>query len=109
LATTDDARVHCAVLKMRAVPVVPAWRVRSGPGRGAAAKRPFPQDPTACSIQASSWSAFRPASGRTNRPGRKPGPNNQCSTNEQPSWHERPEDDSGHASRVNPAHAPVAP
>jgi hypothetical protein len=72
-------------------------------------KRPFPQDPTACSIQATSWSAFRPASGRTNRPGKKRGPNNQCSTNEQPSWHERPEDDSGHANRVNPADAPVAP
>ena len=27
LATTDDARVHCAVLKMRAVPVIPARRV----------------------------------------------------------------------------------
>src|SRR5262245_66540261 len=38
LATTDDARVHCAVLKMRAVSVVPARRVRSGPVRGAVAE-----------------------------------------------------------------------
>jgi len=45
LATTDDARVHCAVLKMRAVPVVPAWRVRSGPGRGAVAEATGPSGP----------------------------------------------------------------
>jgi len=45
LATTDDARVHCAVLKMRAVPVVPARRVRSGPGRGAAAEATVPSGP----------------------------------------------------------------
>src|SRR5215469_9729906 len=50
LATTDDARVHCAVLKIRSVPVL---YHRSG-GRGSvrsrcSAMRPFPQDPTACS------------------------------------------------------------
>src|SRR5271169_4897493 len=49
LATTIDARVHCAVLKIRAVPARapphPRWGVpvliRDG-------NRPFPQDPTAC-------------------------------------------------------------
>src|SRR5579862_699147 len=45
LATTDDARVHCAVLKMRAVPALPAWRVRSGPGRGAVAEATGPSGP----------------------------------------------------------------
>jgi hypothetical protein len=52
LATTDDARVHCAVLKIRAVPV------SSAPDGGASRswsrrprKRPFPQDPTACSAR----------------------------------------------------------
>jgi hypothetical protein len=45
LATTDDARVHCAVLKMRAVPVVPARRVRSGPGRGSVAEATGPSGP----------------------------------------------------------------
>src|SRR6202451_3154162 len=49
LATTIDARVHCAVLKMRAVPqrTMPHPRQRrSGPIRDSF--RPFPQDPTAC-------------------------------------------------------------
>jgi hypothetical protein len=110
LATTDDARVHCAVLKMRAVPVVPA-RGGSDPvlAEVRLPRRPVPQDPTACSIQATSWSAFRPASGRTNRPGRKRGPNNQCSTNERPPWNGRPGNGPGHANRMNPADAPVAP
>jgi len=32
LATTDDARVHCAVLKIRAVPAPPAhWAVDADP------------------------------------------------------------------------------
>src|SRR5262249_40347188 len=50
LATTDDARVHCAVLKIRSVPAPPlaGWRRRFGPIE-AASLRPFPQDPTACS------------------------------------------------------------
>jgi hypothetical protein len=49
LATTIDARVHCAVLKIRAVPqrTTPhPRRRRSGPVRDSF--RPFPQDPTAC-------------------------------------------------------------
>jgi hypothetical protein len=50
LATTDDARVHCAVLKIRAAPGLHHQlrgevRVRSE----VLALRPFPQDPTACS------------------------------------------------------------
>jgi hypothetical protein len=52
LATTDDARVHCAVLKIRAVP---ASRRPSGPREHRSwlrlASRPFPQDPTACSAR----------------------------------------------------------
>ena len=72
-------------------------------------RRPFPQDPTACSVQRPPGSAFRPASGRTNRPGRKRGPNNQCSTNELPPWNIRQRYGPGHANRMNPADAPVAP
>jgi hypothetical protein len=35
LATTDDARVHCAVLKIRAVPALRRLVAgRTGPGRG---------------------------------------------------------------------------
>src|SRR5215469_4682315 len=76
LATTDDARVHYAVLKIRAVPGLHrqlAGEVRSDRGQ---AMRPFPQDPTACS-------AARPpgsdvpchlcsvsVGGRTSQPGR---------------------------------------
>src|ERR1022692_1318740 len=62
LATTDDARVHCAVLKIRAVPD-PQTPYGGGPGpsRGQAAWRPFPPDPTACSAWTTPWSAFRPA------------------------------------------------
>ncbi len=62
LATTDDARVHCAVLKIRAVPALDrrvAGEVRSD--RGEAALRPFPQDPTACSARALPWPTFRVA------------------------------------------------
>jgi len=36
-------------------------RKRSGPSRGPADWRPFPQDPTACSARATPWPAFRPA------------------------------------------------
>jgi len=62
LATTDDARVHCAVLKMRAVPSPAAVRLwRSGPAEVGARKRPFPQDPTACSACASPGQSFRSA------------------------------------------------
>jgi len=59
LATTDDARVHCAVLKIRAVPVP---RCRRASGRPVllrmASKRPFPQDPTACSACATPGPGF---------------------------------------------------
>jgi hypothetical protein len=49
LATTDDARVHCAVLKIRAVPAPTTVRLwKTGPAEDDH-KRPFPQDPTACS------------------------------------------------------------
>src|SRR5262249_45540689 len=49
LATTDDARVHCAVLKIRTAPALthPPGKQGTGPQRGTA-PRPFPQDPTAC-------------------------------------------------------------
>jgi hypothetical protein len=46
-----DARVHCAVLKIRAA-TAPVQRVRAGRSRPCprpVRTRPFPQDPTACS------------------------------------------------------------
>jgi hypothetical protein len=59
LATTDDARVHCAVLKIRAVP---GPRRRLGFGEAGPAEdadeRPFPQDPTACSACATPGPGF---------------------------------------------------
>jgi len=74
LATTDDARVHYAVLKIRAVPGLHrqmAWgsvRLRSP------AMQPFPQDPTACSARAAPGSGVPlptspRAHGRTSQPG----------------------------------------
>ncbi len=85
LATTDDARVHCAVLKIRAVPVLSRPIDGKVPVRvEEMALRPFPQDPTACSACAPPGLAFRAASGRTNLPELTLRPNSQCSTNEQP-------------------------
>ena len=53
LATTIDARVHCAVLKIRAVPArAPPHPRRGEPVLKGLARRPFPQDPTACSALA---------------------------------------------------------
>ncbi len=96
LATTDDARVHCAVLKIRAVPASPspAWAAEA-PVLLRLASRPFPQDPTACPARAPprdrrSVPVRRSRTGCTSRPGRVPGPNNQCSTNEQPPRDGRP-------------------
>src|ERR1022692_286314 len=56
LATTDDARVHCAVLKIRAVHMFPlaSWLREHGPDE-VPNLRPFPQDSTACSACAPSW------------------------------------------------------
>ena len=58
LATTDDARVHCAVLKIRAVPDPLRGKTKKAPvlAEGwppvrSAPSRPFPQDPTACSAR----------------------------------------------------------
>jgi len=52
LATTIDARVHCAVLKIRAVPARAPPRYAGGALRSERRqKRPFPQDPTACSAR----------------------------------------------------------
>jgi hypothetical protein len=49
LATTIDARVHCAVLKIRAVPVhAPSHPRRGVPVLIRDGKCPFPQGPTAC-------------------------------------------------------------
>ena len=61
LATTDDARVHCAVLKIRAVPVSSCLAAAEGRSCEVVAERPFPQDPTACSARTTPWPAFRPA------------------------------------------------
>ena len=112
LATTDDARVHCAVLKIRAVPDHYAVRRSgSGPSRVRADWRPFPQDPTACSARATPWPTFRPVlrgaalaapHGRTCRPGQAPGPNNQCSTNERSPRDSRPGNDAGRVSPGKP-------
>jgi len=61
LATTIDARVHCAVLKIRAVPArTPPHSRRGDPVLKGKAKRPFPQDPTACSARPSPPPPFRP-------------------------------------------------
>ena len=77
LATTDDARVHCAVLKIRAVPAAAPCQVRkTGPAEDGR-KRPFPQDPTACPARAAPGQAFHaPGVGDTGAvlacPGRRP-------------------------------------
>jgi len=66
LATTIDARVHCAVLKIRAVPArTPPHPQRGEPVLKGLARRPFPQGPTACSARPSPPPPFRPR-GRTN-------------------------------------------
>jgi len=95
LATTIDARVHCAVLKIRAVPVhtPPHYaggvlrserrlnarslrtQQRARPGR-TATTLPAPRGRT-------SWLEWRAW------------PNNQCSTDELPSWDTRPRYGSG--------------
>src|ERR1700735_1332745 len=68
LATTIDARVHCAVLKIRAVPAHTPPRYAGGALRSERRqKRPFPQDPTACSAKPSPPPPFQPpVGGRTN-------------------------------------------
>src|ERR1035437_6509208 len=95
LATTDDARVHCAVLKIRAVPDpqtpygggTPASSrsgrlaaVPSGPNSVLGPGRL----PGQLSVPLCEQLLAQPPSGRTNRPGQQPEPNNQCSTNERP-------------------------
>jgi hypothetical protein len=61
LATTDDARVHCAVLKIRAVPArAPPHPRRDDPVLLRDGRRPFPQDPTACPARPSPPPPFRP-------------------------------------------------
>src|SRR5215467_11148538 len=89
LATTDDARVHCAVLKIRAVPRLPGARaaeIRSGRATGPCGRslrtqqraRPAPPPGTWRSMSR----ALTSTADRTNQPGQLPRPNNQCSTNE---------------------------
>jgi hypothetical protein len=87
LATTDDARVHCAVLKIRAVPV---------PAAAEASGRPVLLRMPTSGRSLRTQQRARPArpsrrlpvpqcvatSGRTNLPELTPRPNNQCSTNE---------------------------
>src|SRR6202000_1188495 len=54
LATTIDARVHYAVLKIRAVPAhTPPHPQRGVPVLSRDGKCPFPQDSTACSTKPS--------------------------------------------------------
>ena len=113
LATTDDARVHCAVLKIRAVPARHSHQ--------ALADRPCEVDPSSgrsLRTQQRARPLQPPRSGfpcggvlrhssRTNLPGLKPRPNNQCSTNEQPPRNGCPRCGSGRDGRS--AIAPVAP
>ena len=62
----EDARVHCVVLKVRAVPTPqPATTdMKDGPREAVTTTRrlrlPVPQDPTACMCQAFKPSPFRP-------------------------------------------------
>src|SRR5215472_8199317 len=84
LATTDDARVHCAVLKMRAVPALHR-RLASGVSVRveATSLAAVPSVPNSVlGLLAPLRSAFHVASDRTYRSQAVPRPNNQCSTNE---------------------------
>src|SRR5690348_1526760 len=73
LATTDDARVHCAVLKIRSVPVLHrgmAGEVRSGRGTSLAA---VPSGPNSVLGPCSPWdltflAAVHEQCGRTSQP-----------------------------------------
>jgi hypothetical protein len=91
LATTDDARVHCAVLKIRAVPALHrrlAGEVRSDRGQQLCGRSLRTQQ--RARRARSPKSAFHAASvlstacDSTNGPGRAPEPNSQRSTNELP-------------------------
>ncbi len=90
-----DARVHCAVLKVRAVPATlrPRTGVAAGPNRGGPSGRSLrtqqrarPADP--------SLPRSIPPGGRTSGRELTRGPNNQCSTSERPSSAVRPQRDS---------------
>jgi hypothetical protein len=100
LATTDDARVHYAVLKIRAVPAPQPVTRRGHRPWLKEALRPFPQDPTACSAWPVPGVSVPPASGCTNWPGQLPRPNNQCSTSELPPRNTRPSCGSGRGARL---------
>jgi len=91
LATTDDARVHCAVLKIRSVPVPPprgGGEIRSDRGDQPCGRslrtqqRARPAQPLGPGVPCHSVRGH--LSGRTSQPGQLPRPNNQCSTNELP-------------------------
>ena len=91
LATTDDARVHCAVLKIRSVRVPPprdggggTVRERNQPGDRSlrTQQRARPAQPLGPGVPCHSVRGH--LSGRTSQPGQLPRPNNQCSTNELP-------------------------
>ena len=61
LATTIDARVHCAVLKIRAAPRRnPPHPRRAITVRANKPEGPFPQDPTACPPRSPPPLPFRP-------------------------------------------------
>jgi hypothetical protein len=94
LATTDVMLASTVQFSRygRSRPRLTLPGVATGPVRGKAARRPFPQDPTACSARVSPTDsvpsqlpgARRRAGGCTSRRGLTHGPNNQCSTSEQP-------------------------
>jgi hypothetical protein len=119
LATTDDARVHCAVLKIRAVPdpgrlaagdpVLVEVRPTGGRSLRTQQRARPGRLPGRLSVPLCEQLLAQPPSGRTNRPGQQPEPNNQCSTNERPSRLIRPRNGPGRTSPIVSASAPVAP
>jgi hypothetical protein len=60
LATTDDARVHCAVLKIRAVPARAPPRYAGGTLRSEGRKTPVPSGPNSVPGQAAPPPPFQP-------------------------------------------------
>jgi len=95
LATTIDARVHCAVLKIRAVPV----RAPPHPRRGEPVLRdgstPVPSGPNSVLDQAVTAATLPVPRDRTNWVEQRSGRITKCSTDELPSRDVRPRHGSG--------------
>jgi hypothetical protein len=112
LATTDDARVHCAVLKIRAVPVLSRPQGREGPGpcRGDGQRdRSLRTQQRARPARLPDWRSVPQAAVLT-RPEPTLRPNSQCSTSEQPPQDVRLRYGSGRSpGALRPRYAPGAP